>query len=391
MSRSEKRGMRAKNPRRGGGSAGGSKKRRRSGGAVRGAKNPRRGGGAADGAKSSRAGRVSVEERIRELSWGYRPAILILSANRLRLFDALSGRPMTPAGIAHRLGLDERALTIVLDALVSLGLVIKRGGTYRCGAAVKDLLVSGGSRFQGNILDHRFNVLERWMHLPFVLEEGGPAEFARPKRSPAQWRHFILGMEDIARESIAPFLRAFDLGGRRRLLDLGGGPGTYTIALCRRYRRLEAVLFDLPDTIPIARTQIREAGLEDRIKTVTGDYLADDIGRGFDAVLLSNIVHSLSLTEFLALARKVHLALDDGGIIAVREFRLDESRTSPPASALFAVNMLVSTDGGNCYTASEIEKTIRRAGFTGLSTIAVTPLANLYIGTKAGKHGRSRT
>ena len=343
------------------------------------------------GTRNSSGGGGPIDARIRELSWGYRPALIILTANRLRLFDALSDRAMTSLGLARKLGFDQRALRIVLDALTALGLLLKRKNHYRCRREVKDLLVVDGAHYQGNILDHRFNVLERWMDLPRVVERGGPAKLMRSKRSPREWREFILGMDDVSKESPAPFLLAMNLKGRNRLIDLGGGPGTYTIALCRKYKRLEAVLFDLPETVSIARKQIREAGLEGRIKTEAGNYLTGDIGRGFDAALLSNIIHSLSGKEFLMLARKVFRALDEGGIIAIREFRLDENRTNPIGAALFAVNMLGSTEGGNCYTQSEIKKTLGRAGFVKLRTATVTPQANLYLGTKITKDKRSKT
>ena len=333
----------------------------------------------------------TIDARLRELSWGYRPALLILTANRLRLFDALSDRAMTARGLARKLGLDQRALEIVLDALTALDLLLKRKNTYRCRAEARDLLVAGGARYKGNILDHRFNVLERWMDLPRVVKQGGPAKLMRSRRSRREWREFILGMEDVARESIGPFLESLNLEGRNRLIDLGGGPGTYTIAFCRRYRELEAVIFDLPETIPIARKQIREAGLDGRIKTAAGDYMNDDIGRGFDTALLSNIIHSLSPAGFLELSRKVNRALDEGGIIAVRDFRLDEDRTSPVGSALFAVNMLVSTGGGNCYTPSEIKKTLGRAGYGCFRSVPVTPRANIYLGTKTTKRKRVKT
>ncbi len=337
------------------------------------------------GARNKGGGGDTIDARIRELSSGYRPALLILTANRLRLFDALGGRAMTARVLATELGLDRRALVIVLDALTALGLLLKQKNHYRCMARVKELLVTGGARYKGNILDHRFNVLERWMDLPRVVKRGGPAKLMRSRRSQREWREFILGMEDVANESLDPFLEAMDLKGRNRLIDLGGGPGTYTIALCRKHKRLEAVLFDLPEPVSIARKRIREAGLDGRIKTAAGDYLTGDIGSGFDAALLSHIIHSLSGEEFLILARKVFRALDEGGIIAVREFRLDENRTNPIESALFAVNMLVSTEGGNCYTPSEIKKTLGRAGFVKLHTSTVTPQANLYLGTKITK------
>jgi hypothetical protein len=320
----------------------------------------------------------ALEDRLSEMSWGYRPAILLLTANRLRIFDALRSGPAAAGDLAIRLGLDTRALTIFLDALAATGLLVKSRGQYRCRAGIGDYLFKGGKRYQGNILDHRFNVFIRWTDLPRVLKEGGPSKAKRSRRTRDEWREFILGMEDVARRSTGALLGALDLSGREMLLDLGGGPGTYSIALCRRYPKLRAVIFDLPETVEIAKTQIAENRLENRIETSSGDYLVDPIGNGYDAVLISNIVHSLSPAEFGLLAEKVYAATVPGGLVAVRDFYLDESRTRPLESALFAVNMLVSTEGGDCYTPSEVKSVLRSAGFVRLRMKAISPLSSLY-------------
>jgi DNA-binding transcriptional ArsR family regulator/SAM-dependent methyltransferase len=325
----------------------------------------------------------ALGDRIREMSWGYRPAILLLTANRLRIFDALDKEPAAADDLARRLGSDARTVTILLDALAAMGLLVKRRGLYRCRAGVEDYLVTGGSRYQGNILNHRFNVFERWIDLLRVVKEGGPAEVMRSRRTPDEWHDFILGMDDVARQSIDALLGALDLSGRKRLLDLGGGPGTYAIALCRSYPDLRAVIFDLPETVEIARDRIEEHHLERRIETSAGDYLRDPIGRDYDAVLISNIVHSLSLDEFALLAEKVRAAMAPGGLVVVRDFYLDESRTNPLESALFAVNMLVSTEGGNCYTPSEVKGVLRSAGFVRLRMRAISPVSYLYMGSRS--------
>ncbi len=334
-------------------------------------------------ADTGRAG-GSIDEFIRETSWGYRPAILLLTANKLRIFDSLAEEPSTAQGLSERLGLNERALEILLDALTALGLLGKREGRFLVEAEVRDVLVSGGKRYQGNILDHRYNLLGRWVDLPRVVEQGGPAKIMRSKRTPGEWREFILGMVDVAGTSVDALLDALDLSGRTRLLDLGGGPGTYAIALCGRYPGLRAVVFDLPETVPIAKEQIERHGLTGRIETEAGDYLADPLGGGYDALLLSNILHSLSFDEIVGLLEKARSAMIPGGLAAVRDFHLDESRTGPLESVLFAVNMLVSTEGGNCYTPGEMEEALRLAGFDGIRTKSISPVASLYLGSNPG-------
>ena len=324
----------------------------------------------------------SMGQLIRETSWGYRSAIILLTANRFRIFDQLAGEPSAVPQIAERLGLNDRALTIFLDALAAMGLLRKSGERFLVDPVVRDLLVTGGIRFQGNILDHRYNLLRRWIDLPRILEEGGPARIMRTKRTNEEWREFILGMVDVAGTSADAFLGALDLEGRRKLLDLGGGPGTYAIALCRRYPDLQAVLFDLPETVPIAKEQIERHRLTGRIETMTGDYMTDPLGEGYDVILVSNILHSLSFGEIVGLLEKVRSAMTPGGIAVVRDFHLDESRTGPLESALFAVNMLVSTEGGNCYTPVEMEEALGKAGFVRVRTKSISPVSSLYLGSK---------
>ncbi len=325
-----------------------------------------------------------MDEFIREISWGYRPAILLLTANKYRLFDSLAEGPRTAQQLSERLGLHERALGIILDALAATGLLRKEENGYEIVEAARDILVTGGKGYQGNILDHRYNLLERWADLPRVLERGGPAKIMRSKRTPAEWREFILGMVDVAGASVDAFLEALDLSGRRRLLDLGGGPGTYSIALCGRYPDLRAVVFDLPETVEIAKEQIERHGLTDRIETAAGDYLTDPLGEGYDTLLVSNILHSLSFDEIVTLLGKARSAMIPGGLAAVRDFHLDESRTHPLESVLFAVNMLVSTEGGNCYTPGEMREALRLAGFSGIRAERISPVASIYLGSNPG-------
>lgn len=312
----------------------------------------------------------------------YRQAIVLITANRLRIFDSLAEKPSSSEGLARRRGLDRRALTILLDALVAVGLLSKRGSIYRCTAIARRYLVSGGKTFIGHLIDHHHNISKNWMWLPEVVEKGGPARTKRRKRTPREQSDFILAMADIGRTSVRAMLGRVDLSRYKKMLDLGGGPGMYAIAACMEHPNLKAVVYDLPETVPIAREAIAQYNMTDRIETMTGNFLKNSIGTGYDLVLVSNIIHSLSLGQIHTLLRKVNRSIAPGGLVIVKDFYLEESRTRPTESALFAVQMLLSSRRGNCYTPSEIRGALKDSGFIAIRSRTVPRYSCLYMGRK---------
>jgi len=113
----------------------------------------------------------------------------------------------------------------------------------------------------------------------------------------------------------------------------------------------------------MARKRLAEVGLLDRVKIAPGDYTVDELPPGHDLALLSAVIHSNSRETNRQLYEKVFRALGPGGTVLIRDFVLDETRTSPPDGAVFAVNMLVATRAGNCYTFGEIREDLESAGF----------------------------
>jgi 2-polyprenyl-3-methyl-5-hydroxy-6-metoxy-1,4-benzoquinol methylase len=162
----------------------------------------------------------------------------------------------------------------------------------------------------------------------------------------------VLRAEDV--------VKGIDLRGVKKALDLGGGPGTYSRELARQ--GVSVTLFDLPETIKIARQIIPEAGTPN-LHFASGNFLSDDIGSGYDLVFISQIFHSFSADENLALLKKAYDALNPRGSIAVQEFLLEKSRTSPVSGALFSVNMLVNTASGRSYTSQEMKMWLKQSGF----------------------------
>ncbi len=182
-------------------------------------------------------------------------------------------------------------------------------------------------------------------------------------------RAFIGAMHVVGRGLSVEIAEAYDLSRFKRLLDIGGASGTYTMAFLRKNPRLTAVIFDLEDVIPMSVERLSAEGFLDRVEPVAGDFYRDELPKGCDLALLSAIIHQNSREENLELYRKVFRALDPGGRLLIRDHIMDESRTSPPGGAAFAVNMLVNTSGGDTYTFREVKESLEQAGFTDVTLV----------------------
>jgi ubiquinone/menaquinone biosynthesis C-methylase UbiE len=176
-------------------------------------------------------------------------------------------------------------------------------------------------------------------------------------------------MHFYAAERAPAVVEAVGAEGVRRMLDVGGGSGAYSIAFAEANPNLHADILDLSPVLAIARGHIKKAGLTKRIGTKPGDLRADSLGRGYDLVFISAICHMLGPDENLDLFRRAYRALAPGGRVAVRDFVLNPAKTAPLGAALFSLNMLVGTADGASYSEGEYTTWLREAGFENVERI----------------------
>jgi hypothetical protein len=315
-----------------------------------------------------------IEDRISKdiahitmMSGGFQKALILQVAVINDLFTYLSKKGKSALSkIAKDMKWDSRSTRIFLNALTGMGFLAKDGDRYENNQLSEEYLVESKENYMGDIIKHNYNMLQNtWIDLDAVLKSGKPSVDRRiDRRDEEETRNFILGMSNFARYSAKSVLSAIDLKGSKRLLDLGGGPGTFSIEFCKKYAELTATVFDLPEVIPILEEQVKKNGLEKRISHIKGNYLVDDIGRGYDIVLIFSIIHSLSKEDTILLFKKAYDSLVKGGRILVKEFVPNDDRTGPDMPLIFAVNMLVATDGGDTYTKPEMTEFLSEAGFT---------------------------
>jgi len=309
-------------------------------------------------------------DELHALIRSFQGAAVLAAAAELDLFAALEGKPRAAAILAKRLRCDLRGLTVLLNALAALGLATKRGGRYTLAQGIAEVLTPCGPRTGLAMAQHQANCMRRWAQLASVVKTGLPAQRTPSVRGAAgDQESFIAAMDNISAPAAGAVARRVRPLKFDQLLDIGGASGTWTIAFLRACPSATAVLFDLPPVVPMADRRLKSAGLRDRVRLVPGDFTSDPLPAGADLAWVSAIVHQNSREENRGLFGKVFTALAPGGRIAIRDILMDASRTRPLSGALFAVNMLVGTEGGGTFTFGELREDLESAGFTGAAIL----------------------
>ncbi len=301
---------------------------------------------------------MNTPESLLALSRAFQESRVLLTGAELDVFTALAKEPLAAGVLAARLGADPRALATTLDALAAMGLLDKTGGTYRT-AKDASCLTSDAPDSILPMLLHAAALWDRWTGL--TRKVGGTPLTERPPA--AATRAFIEAMHVVSAPQAERIAADVKVGGARRLLDVGGGPGTYTAAFLRAAPELRATLFDLPPVVEIARERLSAAGLLGRATLVAGNFETDELPGGHDLAWLSAIIHQNGPAQNDALYGRIFRALAPGGRLVVRDHVMDPGRTRPRAGAVFAINMLVGTAHGGTYTFDEIRAGLERAGF----------------------------
>jgi SAM-dependent methyltransferase len=309
------------------------------------------------------------EERFRQ-ACSYWQSKILLTALRLDLFTVLADQALDATTLATQLGAAERGLTALLDALVALGLLTKQNYRYANTPFARTALDRTKPSFCGYTPLFEAQCWELWGELETTIRKGScPGQDALFHADPVGTELLLRGLHADALR-LAPALAArLDLERRRRMLDLGGGAGTYAITFCQAQPELRAVIFDLPGPLTLAHQLVSAAGLTDRICLVAGDFRTAPLPQGFDLALLSNILHGQSAETNQQLLAAVFAALEPGGELVLRDVLMNDDRTTPVFGALFTVNLLLHTPAGRCYTYNEVSNWFSAAGFHDLEIL----------------------
>jgi len=319
-----------------------------------------------------------LPERLDEMIKGFMPSRCILTALELDIFTAV-GDGANAEQVGTRIKANARAASMLLNALVALGLLHKKDGVYTNTPESARFFVQGSKDNQRNGLLHSANIWHRWSTMTEAVRSGTRVPIDRGG-TPEWTGNFIAGMQRNAKDRAPLVVKALGTEGVRRVLDLGGGSGAYSIAFAKACPDIRCEILDVPEVVPITAEYVAKAGVASQIDLRAGDMLRDDFGSGHDIVMLNAICHMFSEEQNRDIFRRASQALASNGRLVVQDFILNPNKTGPQQAALFSLNMLVATEAGASYSEVEYSRWMKDAGFTEVCRINMPGLSDLIVG-----------
>jgi 3-hydroxy-5-methyl-1-naphthoate 3-O-methyltransferase len=319
-----------------------------------------------------------------DLATGFQRAKALFALVEMGLPTLLARRALPFEEAAAALGLHRVAADRFFNACVALGLLERAGGEVRNSPLSAQFLVEGGPTYLGDfILKYDRVSYPLWNDLTRKLKEWRPGE--TDDSTPAEADQGEAGMR--ARHNFSLLVgqalgRAYDFSRHRLLLDVGGGTGASSVALCESYAHLRAVVFDLPDVAQLASKYVAACRMTGRIEVRAGDFKQDELPDGFDVALLADLLSVASEETSRDLLRRIYELLPEGGAIIISGWVLDDSRTGPLVPVLFCLEDINWRAPDVERSASTYAGWLEDAGFAEVEHRTYCPPTSMVIGRK---------
>lgn len=304
--------------------------------------------------------------RIMRMASSFQESCLLFAASDLGVFAKLAELQTADADqLARSLGLDLRGATLLLNACVAVGLLQKRGDRFTNSSESAAFLVPGQPGDLSAALRYNRDVYQAWGKVTQLARTGAPVEDPQLHLGddPARTRNFVMSMHGKALAMAQPVMPLLNVQGRKRLLDVGGGPGTFSVLLAKANPDIHCTVLELPSIAAIAKDLIAAQGQSDRVSLLPGDYHTTSFPDGNDVILFFGMMHQESVDTIGDLLSRAYQALNPGGLVYVMDMMTDVTHTSPPFSAMFAVNMALTKEHGWVFSDDELRQWLTAAGF----------------------------
>ena len=320
----------------------------------------------AKGSKVAKGGDARPNpDPIIQLCTAYWGSQTLFTANRLGLFETLSQGPMTSAEVASAVRADPHRIRLLLKACVALGLMEENPDGFGNSALSEAFLVSGKPGYIGNAIRYSDDMYGPWGEIEQAIRKGTPTVRAEAYLGgdAEKTRHFVYGMHERALGIGRALVEMVDLSGFRRMLDLGGGPGTYSALFTQRYPGLKSTVLDLPDVASHASEILASMGALNSVDVIPGDYQTSSLPPGNDVVLISGVFHRETESACRDLIARAGESLQKGGLLLISDVFADAGGTSPVFATLFGLNMALSAQTGGVHADHDVLAWIEGVGF----------------------------
>ncbi len=314
--------------------------------------------------------------RIVDMASAFYDSCVLFAASDLGIFARLSELVAADvAQIAKACDLNERGARLLLDACTALGLLEKKDHTYQNTPETQMFLAPGAPGDLSQAIRYNRDVYQAWSRLAELARTGRPVESPdlHLGHDEERTRTFVLSMHGRALGIGRAVVGQLQLQGRKRLLDVGGGPGTYSVLIAQANPEITCTVLDLPAVVKVAEELIQAESMQDRVKTQAGDYHNTTFAPGYDTVNFFGVLHQESPDSIRELFKRAYVALEPGGLVHVLDMMTDATHTQPKFSALFAVNMALTSENGWVFSDQELEDWLGEAGFVDFKRRILAP------------------
>lgn len=291
---------------------------------------------------------------------------VLIAAVKTGVTDELSDTFQPVGELTGKTNLNEQALTLTLDCLEALGYVAKKRDAYAFTKNGKKFLSKDSPE---NIRHYvLFSGMEgrAFENLEDVLRAGSGPKDNLTNFTGEEWRLFTLAMMDIARTTAEPVSGKIPVpSGSKKLLDLGGSHGLYSIWQCKRHPGLKAEILDAEEVREYADQCIGEHHMQDRISFIAGDFMSMEWDKDYDLIFAFNIIHGMTEEANRRLFQKAARSLNPNGIFVIFDQIKDmkgKSRLAQAISSFMGINLYLHT-GGRTYSSAELTQILRENGF----------------------------
>jgi hypothetical protein len=322
---------------------------------------------------------------ILKTGFGFWQSKVLLTAVEMGLFTKLADRRMTSADLGSVLELHPRAIADFFDALVAMKFLDREGnGTeaqYFNTPETALFLDEVSPRYIGGILVMlNTRLFKFWHDLPEALRTGHPQNeikhgqkgmFEELYSDLPRLEEFMGAMTGLSRINFEAFAEKFDFSQHKLLCDVGGATGLLSIECATRHPHLQCISFDLPAVEPISSKKIAASGLEERIKTASGDFFKDPLPKA-DLITMGMILHDWNLEKKMRLIKAAYDALPPGGALVAIEALIDDERRENVQGLLTSLNMLIEFGDAFDYTGADFRQWCTEVGFKRFETIPLS-------------------